>query len=328
MNVRSELLAALAASNGEYISGASLADKLGVSRNAVWKAVRSLEAEGYSISSVTSKGYKLGEDNNRLSSELVKPFLKTSELGRNMKIYDEVGSTNNTAKELASDSSTHGTVVIAEKQSAGKGRIGRSFVSPPCSGLYMSTVIRPDFSLEFAPMITAAAACAAAEAVEKLCGESVMIKWVNDLYMNGKKICGILTEASLGLETKTIDYAVIGIGINVRSLGDGFDSELKKIATSIQDETGVIIDRNRLCAEVLNLLEVYLGKIEDRSFLEAYRKRELLTGHMITANVGNTPVMGEAVGVDDNANLMLKLPSGEIMHLGSGEANLCRLKGD
>ena len=325
MNVKSELLATLANANGEFISGAALADELGVSRNAVWKAVRSLEAEGYSISSVTSKGYRLNEDNNRLSVNLIAPLLRTKELGRNMKIFEEVESTNNTTKELDSDAVPNGTTIVADKQTVGRGRIGRSFVSPSGVGLYMSTLIRPEFSLEYAPMITAAAACAAAEAVEKLCGETVRIKWVNDLYMNDKKICGILTEASFGLEMRTLDCAVIGIGINVRSTKGLFDEELSKTASSIQDETGLIINRNRLCAEVLNNLEIYLGKIVDRSFLQEYRRREYLTGHMVTANIGREKIIGKAIGVDENANLIVRLSSGEEKHLSSGEANLCRI---
>ena len=232
MNVKSELLANLANAGGDYISGAALADKLGVSRNAVWKAVKALEAEGFSISSITSKGYKLNEDNNRLSEDLISPFLTTKEMGRTIKVLEEVDSTNNIVRELETEKAPHGTTVIADSQTAGKGRLGRSFVSPHGTGLYMSVLVRPHFDLEFAPMITAAAACAAAEAVEGLCNRKVNIKWVNDLYMNGKKICGILTEASLGLEMRELDCATIGIGINVRSAGQNFDRELQKKATS------------------------------------------------------------------------------------------------
>ena len=325
MNVRSALLATLAGAGGDYISGAALAEKLGVSRNAVWKAVKSLEAEGFSISSITSKGYKLNEDNNRLSADLILPLLNTKEIGRNIKVFDEVDSTNNVVRELETEKAPHGTAVVANRQTAGKGRIGRHFVSPPGVGLYLSVLVRPNFDLHFAPMITAATACAAAEAIEELCGSNVMIKWVNDLYMNGKKICGILTEASLGLEMRVLDCATIGIGINVHSIGDLFDAELKKTATSIEDETGIRLDRNRLCAGILNRLEIYLGKISDRSFLREYRERELLTGNMITAVVGTEKLIGEALGIDDNANLIIRLPYGEIKYLSSGEANLCRI---
>ena len=326
MNVKSELLAALASSDGDYISGAALAEKLGVSRNAVWKAVKALETEGFSISSVTSKGYKLNDNNNRLSADLISPLLTTKEIGRTLKVFDDVDSTNNICRELETEKYPHGTTVIADRQTAGRGRIGRTFVSPSGIGLYMSVLVRPHFDLQFAPMITAAAACAAAEAIETLCGSRVSIKWVNDLYMNGKKICGILTEASLGLEMRVLDCATIGIGINVRSIGDSFDEELRRIATSIEDATGAVLNRNRLCAEVLNRLEIYLSKIENRSFLSAYREREILTGNIITANAGNKTIIGEALGIDDNANLIVQLQSGETIHLNSGEANLCRIK--
>lgn len=326
MNVKNELLSTLAESDGDFISGAALAEKLGVSRNAVWKAVKALEAEGFSISSVTSKGYKLNKNNNRLSAELISPFLRTKTIGRTLKVFDEVDSTNNVVRELETEKSPSGTTAVADRQTAGRGRIGRKFESPSGKGLYVSVLVRPNFGLEFAPMITAAAACAAAEAVEALCGGKVMIKWVNDLYMNGKKICGILTEASLGLEMRVLDCATIGIGINVRSIADSFDEELKKTATSIEDETGIAVNRNKLCAELLNRLEIYLGKIEDRSFLLQYREREMLTGNIISAHVGEDTIVGEALGIDDNANLVVQLPSGEIRNLNSGEANLCRIK--
>lgn len=325
MNVRSQLLTTLAGGGDEYISGAALAEKLGVSRNAVWKAVKSLEAEGFIIESVTSKGYRLSGDSNRLAKELIYPLLDTKAIGRDITILSEVDSTNNAAKELASAGAPHGSAVAAEMQTAGKGRIGRSFVSPIGKGLYVTTIIRPQFSIELAPMITAAAACAGARAVESLCGQPVNIKWVNDLYMNGRKICGILTEASMGLELKTLDYAVIGIGINVRSAKETLGEELSRIVTSVEDETGVIIDRNVLCARLFHELEYFLGKLEDRSFLEDYRSRELLTGNTVTASVGGESVKGKAIGIDDNANLMIKLDSGEIRHLSSGEASLCRI---
>lgn len=326
MNVKEALIKTLAENNGEYISGAALAEQLGVSRNAVWKAVKALEAEGYAIESVTSKGYRMSADNNRISAGFISSKLETESLGRNIILFDEIDSTNNEAKKIAAAGETHGTVVIADRQTMGKGRMGRSFVSPAGTGVYMSVIIRPDISVESAGLITSAAAVAAAEAVEKVCGQKIMIKWVNDLYLNDKKICGILTEASMGLEMKALDYAVIGIGINVRSVRGMFDEELSSRASSIEDETGVRPDRNVLCAEILNCLEFWLSSIERRDFLHEYRRREYLTGKLITANVGNSSIVGSAVGIDNNANLMIELPGGEIKHLNSGEANLCRVK--
>lgn len=325
MNVKETLLETLACSDGRYISGAMLAEQIGVSRNAVWKAVKSLEAEGYSIDAVTSKGYRISAGNNRLSEKLIQAYLKTKDFGKQIMIFDEIDSTNNYAKEIASSGASDGTVIVSDTQSAGKGRLGRNFVSPKGKGLYMSVIVRPDFDIKTASLITSATACAVAGAVESLCHSDVDIKWVNDLYMNGRKICGILTEASLGMEMKSVDYAVIGIGINVRSAEGSFSRDLRVSATSVEDETGLKVDRNRLCAEVLNNLEKYLSEIESRNYIREYRNREILTGNTITANVNGSTVIAFAEGIDDNANLIVKLPDGTIRHLSSGEANLCRV---
>ncbi len=322
MNVKETLLDTLATSNKEYISGAILAEKIGVSRNAIWKAVKSLKTEGYSIDAVTSKGYRLSAENNHLSEKLIKVSLNTKVLGNNIILLDETDSTNNYAKEIAS-SVPDGTVIIADTQTAGKGRLGRNFVSPKGKGLYMSVLIRPDFDIKTASMITTSTACAIATSIENLCDSNVNIKWVNDLYMNGRKICGILTEASLGMEMKSLDYAVIGIGINVYSAE--FNRELRVSATSIEDETGCKIDRNRLCAEILNNLEKYLSEISTRNYIQEYKRREILTGNTITANIDGNTIVAFAEGIDDNANLIVKLPDGNIRHLSSGEANLCRV---
>lgn len=323
MNVRESALKTLAGANGKFVSGAQLADKIGVSRNAVWKAVKSLENEGFAIEAVSGKGYRISPENNVLSAEIISAGLKTQ---RRLVVLSETDSTNNYAKELASDGATHGTAVIADSQTAGKGRLGRSFFSPPGTGLYLSVIIRPDISLETAQLITSCAAVAAAEAVEELCGRDVSVKWVNDLYMNGRKICGILTEASLSLETKSLDYAVIGIGINVLSVKNIFGQELNDTAASVEDETGVKINRNTLCSVLLNRLDERLADIENRSFLENYRRREILTGNVITANAGGEKVTGTAIGIDDNASLIIQLPDGSVRALSSGEASLCRVK--
>lgn len=325
MNVKESLLGAFAASGNNYISGSALAEQLGVSRNAVWKAVKALESEGYIIESVTAKGYRLSKNSNHLSEQLISSKLSSSVLGSSVIVLDETDSTNNYAKKLVQKNAPHGTVVVADRQTAGKGRLGRSFVSSKGIGLYMSVILRPDFGISVAPLITSVAAVAAAEAVERLCGAEVRIKWVNDLYMNGRKICGILTEASMDMEMRSLESAVIGIGINVRKTGDSFDEELSRRATSIEDETGISVDRNELCAAVISCLDKCLGMIEDRSYLGEYRRRELLTGNIITANIGNETVTGKAVGIDDNANLVIETENGTVRTLSSGEANLCRI---
>jgi len=323
MNLKENFIRELAKSGENYVSGAEFAEKMGVSRNAVWKAVKSLENDGFKIDS-TAKGYRFSSDNNRLSAEIIGTYLKTSLIGRKITVFESIDSTNNYAKKTASDGAEHGTVIVADTQTAGRGRLGRSFVSPENTGLYMSIIIRPHFDLQTVSLITSAVACATSEAVEKLCGVKTGIKWVNDLYMNGRKICGILTEATLDLEMKSLDYAVIGIGVNVRKCD--FGEELNKTVTSVEQETGTVIDRNVLCAEILNSTEKYLDMIKSREYLSYYREREILTGHVITANAGNEKIIGKAVGIDENANLVIILDDGTERHLSSGEAGFCRIK--
>lgn len=264
------------------------------------------------------------KNTNQLSAERITAFNTSDNMRGEIIVFDTLSSTNTYAKELAAKGAANGTIVIAEYQTGGKGRLGRRFESPSGVGLYMSVIIRPVFDISLAPMITSAAAVAAAEAVEKLCGADICIKWVNDLYLNGRKICGILTEAALNPNLRKLDYAVIGIGINVRKCE--FPDEIKDIATSIEAETGKIIDRNKLCGEILSRLEYYIMNIEKKSHLGEYRRRELLTGNHITANTGGEAVEGYAVGIDDNANLILRLSDGSEKSLVSGEANLCRIK--
>lgn len=326
MNVRDTILRILAESGGDFISGTRLANSAGVSRNAVWKAVQALTADGFSIEAVRNKGYRLSSGGSRLSGEIISAGLKTSSYGRTLHIFSDVSSTNDLAKKLAAAGASDGTAVIAESQSSGKGRLGRSFYSPAGTGIYMSLIIHPHFGIEAAQFITSCAACAAAEAIESLSGHRTDIKWVNDLWMNGRKICGILTEASLSLETRSLDHAVIGIGVNVLSVKDCFPAELGAVATSIEDETGVKLSRNQLCAELLNRLEQRISELPERGFLEEYRRRELLTGNIITAGSGADMITGRAAGIDENAALIIELEDGSRSVISSGEANLCRIK--
>lgn len=299
--------------DGKFVSGEEMAETFGVSRTAVWKTVNALREDGFVIDAVRSQGYRISPDNNKLAPELI---------GGKIIVLDEVNSTNDYAKKLASDGAENGTAVLAEYQSGGKGRMGRTFVSPKSKGLYMSVILRPNFDVKYAPLITSAVAVAVAQAIEQLAECSVQIKWVNDIYLNNRKICGILTEASLGLEYSSLDYAVVGIGINVLSHDFG---EFRSDVTTIQQETGKKISRNMLCHLILNNLNKIVPYIPEKAHLCEYRRREMLTGKIISANVGNEQVSGKALGVDDNANLVVQTSKG-IMTLVSGEANLMRLK--
>ena len=198
MGVKEEVLRTLQENQADYISGQGLADRLCVSRHAVWKAIDKLRAEGFDIEARTNRGYRLIGACDVLSAEAVAACLDKS-AGFALEYTEEIDSTNNRARALAEAGCDEWTVVLAESQTAGRGRLGRQFYSPKGGGIYMSVVVRPDCEVQYANMLTLAAAAAVVEAIEAVCDIKAQIKWVNDIFVNMRKVCGILTEASVGL---------------------------------------------------------------------------------------------------------------------------------
>ena len=256
MTVKSRLLELLEQHKGETLSGEALAGELQCTRAAVWKAVKALREEGYAIEAGTNRGYMLSRDSNRLSVEGIRLYLNQPDVY--LKLYREAGSTNQLAKQAAvSGEAGHGSFVIAQQQTAGRGRRGRSFYSPEDAGLYLSVVLEPKGeTLQESLLLTTAAAVAVYKAVQKVCGISLDIKWVNDLYFHGRKVCGILTEAITDFESGNIEYAIVGIGLNLYCAAVGYPEELQGIAGALYpDETSASgIDRNLLTAEIVNFL--------------------------------------------------------------------------
>ena len=218
MPLKERVLAVLEENKGKSVSGSEIARSVGMTRSAVWKAVKALREEGYTICAVTNKGYCLSEENDFLSEQSVVPNLRTKELGRKIDVFKTIDSTNNFAKSLAQLGAVHGTTVISEVQTQGRGRMGRSFYSPLGMGIYMSVILRPELSVEHSLLITSCAAVAVAEAIERVAGIDCKIKWVNDIYAGNKKLCGILTEASVNVEQGGLEYAIVGMGINVQNV--------------------------------------------------------------------------------------------------------------
>lgn len=308
MAIKDDILARLY--EGE-VSGEQLAEELGVTRAAVWKAVRALEKDGYRIDAATNRGYKLLPsnvvDSHGVSRYLTEPW--------EIETLKETTSTNNVAKERAADGKTN-YAVIADSQTSGKGRLSRSFFSPKSSGVYLTAVIRPKLTVADCGKITAYAAVATARAVEKLSGADVKVKWVNDLQINGKKICGILTEGGVGMEGGTLDYAVVGIGVNTLSVN--FPEGLKEVATTVEDETGVKVDRNVLAAEILNNLSCLEDEIKEPSFIDEYRRRSSVIGRTVTVN---GEYEATAIGIEDDCSLVLDI-NGEIIKFSAGEVSV------
>ncbi len=317
MQIREKALEVLG--KGETVSGGLLARELGVSRNAVWKVMNQLRQQGYEIQAVTHRGYRLVSSPDLLSESGIRRWLRTRELGRELEIHDRLDSTNNRAKVLAASGAPNGLTVIADTQTGGRGRLGRSFFSPEHTGIYMTCILRPDCEPERASMLTSLAAVAVAEAIENTVEANVRIKWVNDLYLNDRKICGILSEAGLGMEAGRLEYAVVGIGINVKKTV--FPPELQEIAGSIGNETGTEPDRNRLIAEILNRMEARMEELETGRFLEESRRRSNVIGRTVTVLEGGRQYPARAVGIDDMGRLLIETEQGTTC-LNFGEVSL------
>ena len=321
MSIREKAIELLG--NGETVSGAEMARELGVSRNAVWKVMNSLRQNGYEIEAVTNRGYRLVSVPEQLSETEIRRSLRTTRLGRELEIHAQLDSTNNRAKMLAAQGAAHGTTVIADSQTGGRGRMGRSFFSPEHSGVYMTVILRPEWAPEKAGMLTSMAAVVAARAVEKVSGADVKIKWVNDLYLGGRKICGILSEAGLGMEAGRLDWAVVGIGINTARMD--FPEELKEIASSVGNETGTAPDRNKLIAEILNELDALYDSMETGAFLEESRRRSNVIGREVTVIEGGKQYPARVLDIDEEGRLVIETGEGKT-RLHYGEVSL-RLPG-
>lgn len=324
MSVKDKTLSVLENNKGDYISGAELAKKLSVSRNAIWKAIKSLQNEGYNIYAVTNKGYCLSTDTDILSSQSISKYLDKYNNNFNINVYKTINSTNSAVKELAINSAKEGTVIISEEQTEGRGRFGRKFHSPKGTGIYMSILLRPQMHASKAFLITAATAVAVAEAIETVSDKKAKIKWVNDIYCDNKKVCGILTEASFDFESGITDYAVLGIGINVKTPKEGFSEEIKDIATAIfeyEDSPSTDI-RSKLIAEILERFWDYYKHIEDKSFLKAYKTRSLLINKEVNIISNKSSEKASVLEIDDECRLKVKMEDGSIRFLSSGEVSI------
>lgn len=320
MELKEQVLSRLLTADGGFVSGGALSQELGVSRNAVWKAIARLREEGCAVEAVTNRGYRLSAMSDRLQPAAIQAALRTRRLGRVLYVHDELPSTNQTARELAAAGAAGGTTVVAERQTAGRGRRGRQFDSPDGAGLYMSVVLRPENWSGDPTLLTSCAAVAAARAIEQICPVSVQIKWVNDLFAGGKKVCGILTEAGLGLESGELEYAVLGIGINTARRE--FPQELQPIATSLGNVTGESVSRSALLAALLTQLEPALHQMGDGAFLEESRRRSLLLGREVTVLSAQGDYTARAAAIDDRGHLVVELPDGVRRTLSSGEVSV------
>lgn len=321
MSIKNEILHILESNKGKNVSGQEIADMLNVSRTTVWKAINSLKDEGYQIEATSNKGYSLSTSSDVLSSEGIRLFLNEEFKNIPITVYKTIESTNSQAKLLAVQNAQHGTTIISEEQTMGRGRFGRSFFSPSDSGIYMSIILRPKLNIENSVLITTAAAVAVCEAIEKFVSYIPKIKWVNDIFIGNKKVCGILTEAVTNFESGMMDSVVLGIGINVKTKNEDFPMELQNTAGSILEENNNFI-RNQLSAEIINNILEISKNLENKSFMSAYKERSMILGEHILYNKNNNWYEGYALDIDNSGGLIVYTADGKKITLNSGEVSI------
>lgn len=314
--LKEALLYVLEKNRGGTVSGQALADAYGVSRAAVWKAAQALKQDGHVLEAVTNGGYRIVSD--QLSKEGVLAHWDTE---APVIVLQEVASTNGEAMRLAAEGAPHGTLVLAEHQTAGKGRRGKSFFSPQGAGLYMSLLLKPKQPLSV--KITVAAAVAVCRVLERYTEEPPEIKWVNDVYLRGKKAVGILTEAFMDLESFHAQNIVLGIGINLIPPVEGYPEELSPIMTCLfpDGKRPANFSRCRLAGEVAKEVLSLCEDLNNPNLMEEYRTRSFLIGQPIRFFDHDTPVDGVAVGINDEGNLLVETASG-LQVLQAGEVSV------
>lgn len=317
-STKDKVLFILEESRGKSISGAGIAQKLEISRNAVWKAIKLLQAEGHQIDAGTNKGYRLCQDNDILSVSGMLPYLAGLPPPR---LYQELESTNIVAKEMSAAGAGHGTCVMAERQTAGRGRQGRSFFSPPGHGIYMSIVLEPKkLGHETPSFITIYTAVAVCEAIEALCPNKYpKIKWVNDLFLEGKKICGISAEADLELNTGAINRVVVGVGINF-TLSKDLPKELKPIVGALYNNEKPPINRNQLAAQILK--QITNPKPPPQAeIIQNYKQRLFILGQKLQV-LSNQPYEATAQDITQEGHLIVQTTTGQKITLSAGEISI------
>lgn len=303
--MKEEILRLLRSADG-YISGQELCNRFGVSRTAVWKAINQLKEAGYEIEAQQNKGYRLMAAPDLMTEAEIKSLMHTDWVAKEVLYFDTIDSTNTKAQELAEKGYPSGTLVVADKQESGKGRRGRSWVSPSGTGIFMTLMIKPDINPNNASMLTLVAALAVAKAITSVTGEEAMIKWPNDIVVNGKKVCGILTE--MNAQFDYINHIVVGIGINVHN--ESFPEEISQMASSLMIEAGgKRFHRAQIIAETMSYFEQYYDTFlmtQDLSALvREYDKLLVNRNKSVRVLDPKEPFDGKAMGITPKGELIV-----------------------
>ncbi|MFZ5468340.1 MAG: biotin--[acetyl-CoA-carboxylase] ligase [Myxococcota bacterium] len=320
------ILSFLADSGEEFTSGEALSDKLGLSRAAVWKVVEGLRKMGYRIDAAPSRGYRLVEVPDRLTSLELAPLLATHDLGRTIHFFESLPSTNEWALRLAAEGAFHGEVVICEEQTQGRGRRGRGWVSPKGLNLYFSAILKPELPPQRAPELTLVAAVAVAETLREAGGEA-FIKWPNDVHIEGRKVAGVLTE--LAADQDRVHHVVVGVGVNLNAEGKDFPPELTEVATSLATVRGQKVPRALFAAALWTKLEEWLDRHAEEGFApvrKAWRDLSCTLGHEVLVKEERRELRGVAEDIDEQGALLVRTDEGTMERILAGDVEQVRSK--
>lgn len=321
MSIKNKVLNYLEKKDGEFVSGQQLADTFNVSRTAIWKAISELRKEGAFINAITNKGYYLVRESAKLSLESLEKELPDY----NISYFKEINSTNTYLKSIINEDNTKKILVVSSKQLKGRGRLNRVFESPD-GGIYFSLLIESHNNNDDNLLITSIAAVAISRALKKVCNINTQIKWVNDIYIDDKKVCGILTEGIIDMEGGRISSMVVGIGINFSTPIDQFPKDLRDIVTSIYKNDNSIpknINRNILVKEIVNEINNIWDKLPNKDFLNEYReKSNVINKYVNLYNKDNNVEKAYVKTINDKAHLVVELDNGEEREIGSGEVSI------
>jgi len=319
--MKEKILLLLDEKQGKYLSGEEISNLLSVSRTAVWKQIKSLRSEGYKIESSSRLGYRLPIQDNLLFPQTIQKNLLTHSFGQQVYYYPNLESTNNMAKCLANEGAQEGSLIIAEAQSRGKGRLGRSWVSPFGKGLWFSLILRPPLSPLEAPKVVILTAVALQEAIREYTGLPVGIKWPNDLLLEGKKVAGILLEMSGEMEK--INHLILGVGLNVNLEQSDFPADC--LSSSLSLEAKKNFSRVEILQIILIKLEKYYHLFLEKKFsliLNKWKEASLTLGKLIKVTTVHEILEGRAIEFSEQGNLLIKLEDGSIRTITAGDVSL------
>lgn len=316
-----ERILAYLKSTHDYVSGEEISNHLKISRQALWKHIHQLKDDGYDIVAVPHLGYKLVSSPDRLFAQEITHGLGTKVLGRQVYFFESVSSTMDSAVQRAMEGEPEGSLILAETQTKGRGRMGREWISQKHKGIYASIILRPKILPTQAPVLTLLTAVSICESINGHCGVQTTIKWPNDIFIGTKKLCGILTE--LEAESDEVHFAVIGFGVNVNNE----KKSILPIATSLYEETGEVVNRTMLLQAIVRQLELnYISFLKHGPsvIIEKWRQHSITLGRRIKVSLHKSHLEGQAVDIDDDGALLVRKDNGLIQRLTAGDIIHCR----